>query len=100
LSSHPQHQLWQRDFTGSSGLFAFTFKEEYTNNKLAAFIDSLQLFGIGYSWGGFRSLITAAKYNRTQESKYAGKTVIRLNIGLEDTRDILDDLKSGFELLK
>ena len=99
LSSHPQHQIWQRDFTGSSGLFAFTFKEEYANDKLAAFIDSLQLFGIGYSWGGFRSLITAAKYNRTQESKYAGKTVVRLNIGLEDSKDILKDLKSGFEFL-
>ncbi|MEE4254961.1 MAG: cystathionine beta-lyase [Desulfuromusa sp.] len=99
LPSHPQHQLWQRDFTGSSGLFAFTFKDEYSDNKLAAFIDSLQLFGIGYSWGGFKSLITAAKYHRTHESQYAGKTVIRLNIGLEDTRDILDDLKSGFELL-
>ena len=99
LPSHPQHQLWQRDFTGSSGLFAFTFKKEYSSEKLAAFIDSLQLFGIGYSWGGFRSLITAAKYNRTQTSKYAGKTVVRLNIGLEDPRDIINDLKSGFELM-
>jgi len=100
LPSHPQHQLWQRDFTGSSGLFAFTFKQEYADNKLAAFIDSLQLFGIGYSWGGFKSLITAAKYNRIHDSQYVGKTVIRLNIGLEDARDIRNDLQSGFALLK
>ncbi|SDZ95480.1 cystathionine beta-lyase [Desulfuromusa kysingii] len=99
LPSHPQHQIWQRDFSGSSGLFAFTFKEEYPAEKLAAFIDSLQLFGIGYSWGGFRSLITAAKYNRTQTSRYAGKMVIRLNIGLEDPGDIIKDLTAGFEAM-
>ncbi|WP_321366037.1 cystathionine beta-lyase [uncultured Desulfuromusa sp.] len=97
LPSHPQHRIWQRDFTGSSGLFAFTFAEEQSSEKLAAFIDSLQLFGIGYSWGGFRSLITAARYNRSQASEYAGKTVIRLNIGLEDPADIMNDLKSSFE---
>ncbi len=100
LSSHPEHQIWCRDFTGSSGLFAFIFKEDYAQDKLAEFVNSLQLFGIGYSWGGFKSLITAGKYNRSQESRYAGKTVVRLNIGLEDPADLLIDLKSGFELLK
>ncbi len=99
LSSHPEHQIWCRDFTGSSGLFAFIFKEDYAQDKLAEFVNSLQLFGIGYSWGGFKSLITAGKYNRSQESRYAGKTVVRLNIGLEDPADLLIDLKSGFELL-
>ncbi|MCD6187747.1 MAG: cystathionine beta-lyase [Desulfuromusa sp.] len=100
LPSHPQHQLWQRDFSGSSGLFAFVFKQEYAQEKLVAFVNSLQLFGIGYSWGGFRSLITAGKYNRTQESRYAGRTIIRLNIGLEEPVDLINDLESGFELLK
>ena len=99
LPSHPEHHLWKRDFTGSSGLFAFIFKQEYPQDKLAEFVDSLQLFGIGYSWGGFKSLITAGKYNRSQESKYAGKTIVRLNIGLEDPADLLNDLKTGFELL-
>jgi len=99
LQSHPEHHLWKRDFTGSSGLFAFIFKQEYPQDKLAEFVDSLQLFGIGYSWGGFKSLITAGKYNRSQESRYAGKTVVRLNIGLEDPADLLNDLKTGFELL-
>jgi cystathionine beta-lyase len=100
LPSHPEHHLWLRDFTGSSGLFAFVFKEEYAQEKLAAFVNSLQLFGMGYSWGGFKSLITAGKYNRTQESKYAGKTVVRLNIGLEEPEDLIKDLESGFDLLK
>ncbi|MCF6265257.1 MAG: cystathionine beta-lyase [Desulfuromusa sp.] len=100
LSSHPQHHLWKRDFTGSSGLFAFVFKQEYTQKKLAEFVNSLQLFGIGYSWGGFKSLITAGKHNRTQESEYTGRTVVRLNIGLEEPEDLMKDLESGFELLK
>ncbi len=100
LPSHPQHHLWKRDFSGSSGLFAFVFKQEYTQKKLAEFVNSLQLFGIGYSWGGFKSLITAGKYNRTQESEYTGRTVVRLNIGLEEPEDLMKDLESGFELLK
>ena len=100
LPSHPEHHLWQRDFSGSSGLFAFIFKQEYQQQQLAAFINSLQLFGIGYSWGGYKSLITAGKYSRHLESKYAGRTIIRLNIGLEDPADLIADIESGFELLK
>ncbi len=99
LPSHPEHHLWKRDFTGSSGLFSFVFKQEYEHDKLAEFINSLQLFGIGYSWGSFKSLITAGKYNRSRESKYAGRTIIRLNIGLEEPVDLIDDIKSGLELL-
>lgn len=99
LATHPEHHLWQRDFTGSSGLFAFIFKEEYSQEKLAAFVNSLQLFGIGYSWGGFKSLITAGKYRRSLSSRYTGKTIVRLNVGLEDPEDIILDLKNGFEAL-
>jgi len=99
LPSHPEHQLWQRDFSGSSGLFALTFKENYPQDKLGKFVDSLQLFGIGYSWGGFKSLITAGTYSRSQESRYAGKTLVRLNIGLEEVTDLKADLKSGFTQL-
>jgi len=100
LAGHPQHHIWKRDFTGSSGLFAFTFKKDYPEEKLASFINSLELFGIGYSWGGFKSLVTAGKYMRYTKSKYSDKTVIRLNIGLEDTCDIMKDLKKGFEALR
>lgn len=99
LPSHPEHHLWQRDFSGSSGLFAFTFKKEYTENELAAFIDSLTLFRLGYSWGGYQSLITAAKIMRATPSRYADKTVIRLNIGLEECADLIADLANGFAML-
>jgi cystathionine beta-lyase len=100
LPGHPQHRIWQRDFSGSSGLFAFTFKEDYPNEKLASFVNSLEYFGIGYSWGGFKSLVTAGKFSRSPESEYYGKTMVRLNIGLEDAEDLIQDLARGFDILK
>ncbi|MCP4622205.1 MAG: cystathionine beta-lyase [bacterium] len=100
LPGHPQHRIWRRDFSGSSGLFAFTFKENYSSEQIASFINSLEFFGIGYSWGGFKSLITAGKFSRTAESEYCGKNMIRLNIGLEDSEDLMQDLARGFDILK
>lgn len=55
LPGHPQHHLWQRDFSGSTGLFAFVLKKEYPENRLAAFVDALQLFGLGFSWGAIKA---------------------------------------------
>ena len=99
LPSHPEHHLWQRDFLGASGLFAFTFKEDYPTARLAAFVNALQLFGIGYSWGGFKSLITAGPCRRQLTSRYAGRTVVRLNIGLEDAGDLMQDLEMAMAML-
>ena len=99
LPSHPEHNLWKRDFSGSSGLFGFTFKDEYSETQLAAFIDSLELFHLGFSWGGYKSLLTASKVKRATPSRYAGKTIIRLNIGLEDCEDIIADLEKGFAMI-
>ncbi|MES9906459.1 MAG: cystathionine beta-lyase, partial [Sedimenticola sp.] len=62
LTSHPQHEIWKRDFTGSTGLFAFTFRQDYSDQTIAAFVNALKLFGIGYSWGGFKSLVTVGRY--------------------------------------
>ena len=99
LESHPQHKLFLRDFSGSSGLFAFTFKEEYSQEKLGQFIDKLELFGLGYSWGGYKSLLTAGKQQRHTPSLYTGKTIIRLNIGLENPKDLMNDLEQGLSQL-
>lgn len=95
LPSHPQHAVWKRDYRGSSGLFAFTLKEEYTDDALAQCIDSLQFFGIGYSWGGFMSLVTAGRPLRAFPGPLSGKTIIRLNIGLEDPEELIADLRQG-----
>ena len=99
LPSHPEHHLWKRDFSGSSGLFGFTFKKDYTPTELAACIDSLELFGLGYSWGGYKSLLTAGIIKRTTPSRYENKAIIRLNIGLEACDDLIEDLEKGFNRL-
>lgn len=99
LPNHPEHHLWKRDFRGSSGLFAFTFKKEYSTEELARFINRLEHFGLGYSWGGYKSLLTAARQKRDTPSIYSGKTIIRLNIGLEDPEDLILDLERGMARL-
>jgi len=99
LPSHPQHDLWKRDFTGAAGLFAFTFKRDYSVEQIGAFVNSLQMFGLGFSWGGFKSLITAGKFKRGGEWSHGGKHLIRLNIGLENANDLKADLVSAFQRL-
>ncbi|MCP3891087.1 MAG: cystathionine beta-lyase [Desulfobulbaceae bacterium] len=100
LPTHPEHHIWKRDFSGSSGLFAFTYKQDYSEKKLADFINSLRLFHLGFSWGGCKSLLTAAKVKRATPCRYTGKTVVRLNIGLEDCTDLMEDLENGINMLK
>jgi cystathionine beta-lyase len=100
LANHPQHHLWKRDFKGASGLFSFTIKDEFENMDHGLFVDSLQLFGIGYSWGGYKSLITGGKLQRTNPFGYEGKTIFRLNVGLEDVEDLIADLKQGLDRLR
>ena len=99
LPWHPEHHIWKRDFSGSSGLFAFTFRKDYSDAELATFIDTLALFRLGYSWGGYQSLLTAAKTVRSTPSRYKDQTIIRLNIGLEDCEDLRADLENGLAML-
>ncbi len=96
LPSHPQHELWKRDFSGSSGIFSFVFKQEYNQEKIFNFINALELFGIGFSWGGYKSLVTAGKHLRRFPTTYDNRTIIRLNIGLEDPDDLREDLSQAF----
>ena len=99
LPSHPQHEIWKRDFSGSSGLFAFTLKDEYPDSALGRFLDGLEFFGIGYSWGGFMSLATTGRPARSFAGPLHGRTLVRLNIGLEDPQDLLADLRRGLDRL-
>ncbi len=100
LPSHPEHHLWQRDFSGASGLFGMTLRHEYATEALGMFLDSLRLFGMGYSWGGYKSLITAGVPGRNLTGRHHGQTIIRLHIGLEDPEDLLEDLRHGLSLLE
>lgn len=93
----PGHALWKRDFTGASGLFSIILKP-MTDCQLAAFLDGLRLFGMGYSWGGFESLILPfdpTSY-RTATAWQAEGPALRIHAGLEDLNDLLADLEAGF----
>ena len=94
LPDSPDHALWARDFTGASGLFGFTLKGASIAQR-AAFIDALTLFGLGYSWGGFESLVVPANPPRSVE-RWAGDPLVRLSIGLEDVADLIADLSAAF----
>jgi len=99
LPSDPGYALWKRDFTGASGLFAFELKP-VSDSKVAALVEGLHHFGIGYSWGGFESLILPSHIQRTAEAFDAKGPVIRIHAGLEDPDDLIADLEQGFARLK
>jgi cystathionine beta-lyase len=90
----PGHQFWKRDFKGASGLFSFELKEGDAKTR-AAFIDRLELFGIGFSWGGYESLVLAVDPVR-KVSKAPAANLVRLQIGLEDPDDLIADLDAAF----
>jgi cystathionine beta-lyase len=94
LRDCPGHELWKRDFNGSSGLFSFELKDADAKRR-AAFIDSLELFGIGFSWGGFESLVLPVDPVRSV-SKSPAPNLVRLHIGLEDADDLIADLAAAF----
>ncbi|MDB5590789.1 cystathionine beta-lyase [Enterovirga sp.] len=101
LPDHPGHAIWQRDFSGSSGLFSIVLKPA-SQAAVAAMVDGLQLFGIGASWGGFESLVLpfdAATYRTATRYAPAGPS-LRFHIGLEDLDDLKADLEDGFERLR
>ncbi len=96
LPDCPGHDLFVRDFKGSSGLFSFVLNGGDETSR-AALIDTLQLFGIGYSWGGFESLAIPAdpQRHRSVTKRYAAGPMVRLQIGLEDPADLIADLEVG-----
>jgi cystathionine beta-lyase len=97
LPDCPGHETWKRDFKGSSGLFSFELAGA-DDAARAAFVDSLTMFGIGFSWGGFESLAIPVDPYRTV-SKPPAKSLVRLHIGLEDTDDLIEDLAAALAKL-
>ncbi|MCF6321207.1 MAG: cystathionine beta-lyase [Rhizobiaceae bacterium] len=96
LKQNPGYEIWKRDFSGSSGLFSFVLKDA-NETQVGSFLNTLKLFGLGYSWGGFESLALAVNTSdRTIAKAPEGGRLIRLQIGLEDTKDLIDDLESAF----
>ena len=95
--SHPGHDIWKRDFTGATGLFTIVLKP-VAEKSLAAFLDGLKLFGMGYSWGGFESLVILFDpTNYRTATKWTGPgPALRFHIGLEAVDDLVADLADGF----
>jgi cystathionine beta-lyase len=98
LPSHPDHALFKRDFTGSGSLFAFVLAPA-PRASVAAFVDHLQLFSMGYSWGGYESLCLPVKLgkNRTAKPWTAEGNLFRLHVGLEGVDDLKSDLAAALE---
>jgi cystathionine beta-lyase len=94
LESDPGHAIWKRDFSGASGLLGVVLKPG-AKGALAAFLDGLKLYGMGYSWGGYESLIVPAHIHRTARKFEADGPVIRIHAGLEDSGDLIADLNAG-----
>jgi cystathionine beta-lyase len=100
MESDPGHALWKRDFTGASGLFSMVLKP-VPQKAVYAFLDTLELFGIGASWGGYESL--AVPFDcapaRTATRWQPGGPTVRFHIGLEAVEDLIADLERGFAAL-
>ena len=93
------HNIWKRDFSGSSGLFSFTLDKKYSNQKIEKFCKKLKVFKIGYSWGSFESLITFPSIKeRFFKNKFMGN-LVRIYCGLEDSKDQIKDIERAFKSL-
>jgi cystathionine beta-lyase len=96
LASCPGHDVWKRDFTGSTSVFSIWFTDDVSPTQVEAVIDSLELFQIGLSWGGVNSLAIVYPDVERPGQDYAGR-LVRLNVGLEHTDDLICDLKNALQ---
>lgn len=98
LPSHPDHALWKRDFTGSGSLFGFVLKPA-PRSAIAAFVDHMEIFSMGYSWGGYESLCLPTKIDKARSVKpwADGGNLFRVHIGFEAVEDLKADLSAALE---
>jgi cystathionine beta-lyase len=101
LEDDPGHALWKRDFLGSPGLFGVELRP-CSRDEVARFIEGLECFALGYSWGGYESLVCPAnlKHNSRRARPWSGGPLVRLHIGLEDPQDLLLDLNRALDGMK
>lgn len=100
LPASKDHALWARDFTGANGLLSFVFRDASAGG-VDAFLDKLELFGLGFSWGGFESLAISSgdQFQRRRFAPSLPGPLVRLHVGLEDPADLVADLEQGFGAL-
>lgn len=99
LESHPEHALWKRDFSGANGLFSFVMKPT-TDLELDRFLEALKIFRMGFSWGGFESLLIPCddqldRIEGDRSNDHPGP-LIRVHVGLENPDDLIQDLEQAF----
>lgn len=97
LPTDPSYPIWKRDFSGATSLFGVVFKERYAN-QLAPMIDALKIFGRGYSWGGFESLLIQS-YGTRNRTPMPFERMVRIAVGLENSVDLIEDLNQAFNQL-
>lgn len=98
LPSCPGHEYWSRDFTGSSSIFSVVFDRRFTAGQVAGFADRLRLFKIGFSWGGVTSLVIVYP-NLDRPGRDYGGRLVRLNVGLEEPTDLIEDLAQALNAM-
>lgn len=101
LPGDPGHTIWKRDYSGTSGLFGFAL-QKFSDKAFAAFLDHIEVFKLGYSWGGYESLMVPT-YPSTLRSSVkwdAPGPSIRIHVGLEDVDDLIKDLENGLDRLR
>ena len=97
----PGHALWQRDAHGSNGLMSVELALD--ESQARRFVDALRLFAIGYSWGGYESLVQLVEHSALESHSYwsgSGNAVVRLHVGLEDAGDLIDDLGQALDVAR
>ncbi len=99
LPDCPGHEHWKRDFTGAGGLFSVIFDGRYTEAQTDRFVDALELFKIGYSWGGANSLVMPYRMQQIRKDWKDAGTLVRFNVGLEDTPDLIADIEQALATL-
>jgi cystathionine beta-lyase len=98
LPSCSGHEIWKRDFTGSASVFSVRFDARFSEDALVRFIDRLKLFKIGFSWGGVTSLVMP-QFHLARSVRPAPERLVRFNVGLEDTDDLIADLQQAWGAL-
>ena len=95
--------MWKKYYSGASGLMGLIIKSK-SKKSVTKFVNSLKLFGYGYSWGGFESLALQQEFRELGNRKYLGlaknEHLVRLHIGLEDPKDLINDLKRSLKFVK
>jgi cysteine-S-conjugate beta-lyase len=100
LADDPGHALWKRDFSGATGLFGVALRPDVPTPAFHALVDGMRLFGLGYSWGGYESLLLPARPERSVAPLPGTGCLMRISAGMEDADDLIGDLQDGFSRLR